>query len=52
MEVIETPDSNYLDGWVNTFGNIVYIWRSNAFEHSDSLYKTDMYAWASINTEW
>ena len=26
MEVIGTPDFNYLDGWVNTFGNIVYVW--------------------------
>ena len=25
MEVIGKPDFNYLDGWVNTFGNIVYI---------------------------
>ena len=25
MEVIRTPDLNYLDGLVNTFGNIVYI---------------------------
>ena len=24
MEVIGTPDFNYLDGWVNSFGNIVY----------------------------
>ena len=26
MEVIGTPDFNYLDGWVSNFGNIVYIW--------------------------
>ena len=26
MEVIGTPDFNYLDGWVNTFGNIVYVY--------------------------
>ena len=25
MELIGTPDFNYLDGWPNTFGNIVYI---------------------------
>ena len=25
MEVIGSPDFNYLDGWMNTFGNIVYI---------------------------
>ena len=25
MDVIGTPDFNYLDGWVNTFGNIVYV---------------------------
>ena len=25
MEVIGTPDFNYLDGWVNTLGNIVYL---------------------------
>ena len=31
MEVIGTPDFNYLDGWVNTFGNIVYILLLNLF---------------------
>ena len=25
MEVIGTPGFNYLDGWVNSFGNIVYV---------------------------
>ena len=28
MEVIGTPDFNHLDGWVNTFGNIVYVFSS------------------------
>lgn len=26
MKVIETPEFNNLDGWVNNFGNIVYIY--------------------------
>ena len=25
MEVIGTPELNFFDGWVNTFGNIVYV---------------------------
>ena len=25
MEGIRTPDFNYLDGWVSTFGNVVYV---------------------------
>ena len=34
MEVIGTPDSDYLDGWENTFGNIVYIkWGVTNYGH-------------------
>lgn len=36
MEAIGTPDSDYLDGWANTFGKIVYfkyyIWGSSKME--------------------
>jgi len=32
MEVIGTPEFNYLDEWVNTFGNIVYVTICKAVE--------------------
>ena len=32
MEVIGTPEFNYLDGWVNTFGNIVWKHKVVAWE--------------------
>ena len=34
MEVIGTPDFNYLDVWVNTFGNMLYFeWRPDTLLH-------------------